>query len=471
MSLNELYRPQFHFSDKDGWINDPNGMIYYKGVYHLFYQNTPHDIEGDGNKMSWGHAISKDLIHFEILNPAILSTNEYAIWSGTCIHDKTNCSKLFDDENGGLIAYYTRKNNDNNKLQQEQCLAYSKDDGSTWIKYNNGKPIITFKDDPFNNRDFRDPKVLYVSKFNCYIMLVCGGKLRIYSSTNLIDWTLESVDASIDTECPDLFLLDVINSNEKYYVLSLGGRSYLIGYLIKINDKIHFVINRKHSFKEINFGPDSYATQSFNNSDEVISISWMNNWQYAHDSKRLTKSFAGAMTLAYKYSLIKENDEIKLISKPVDNYLSLNDENSKITKSIVINEKEKILDVANTFKLNLEFDVSDKQSFEIELNDNNDSKILISYDFTNQCLIVDRKNQKNSINYFFTTTYPCNVSPINNKISILMYVDRSSIELIINDGRNVGTFNTFMENKLNVSVSANKKCKLNYTYYNLNSIY
>ncbi len=469
MRFKEKYRPQFHFSDEDGWINDPNGMIYYKGIYHLFFQNTAHDIQGNGDKMSWGHAISKDLLHWEILPNAILSTPEYAIWSGTCIYDKNNCSKLFDDENGGLIAFYTRKNIDDKLLQQAQCLAYSKDDGKTWVKYNNGNPIISFNDDPFNNRDFRDPKVLYVEKFSCYLMFVCGGKLRIYSSINLLDWNLESVDSSIDSECPDIFLLDVENSNEKRYLLSLGGRSYLLGDLIKENGKIKFVYNKNESYGIINFGPDSYASQSFANTNEIISMSWMSNWQYAHDLKKMYNNFCGAMTLPYKYSLIKENNNIVLLQKPIEQLKLLRNENSKRQNHLKVLQN-KILS-ADIFELNLKIKVYPNQKFEIILKDIENSTLNIIFDYDNSCLIVDRKNQKNSINYFFTTNYPVHVDNINGYLELLLYVDKSSVEVIVNGGRQVGTFNVFKEGNFDVLLKSNIECNVDYLFYSLNSIY
>jgi len=192
---NELYRGQYHYSVKDGWANDPNGLVYYKGVYHFFYQFYDDTKWGP---MHWGHATSKDLIHWEEQPIAFYPDANGAMFSGSIVADTTNSSGLFDNDQGGLVALITADGNG-----QRIKLAYSKDEGRTWTKLD--QIAADWTDDPLQSRDFRDPKVFrWEGK---WFMVVAGGPLRIYSSDNLRNWKVESTYADLHTECPDLYPL------------------------------------------------------------------------------------------------------------------------------------------------------------------------------------------------------------------------------------------------------------------------
>ncbi|MEU0586767.1 GH32 C-terminal domain-containing protein [Streptomyces sp. NPDC006132] len=203
----ETYRPQFHFTPQKNWMNDPNGLVYYKGEYHLFYQYNPNGTSwGD---MSWGHAVSKDLVHWEELPLALSHDHEEMVFSGSAVVDWNNTSGFGTKENPPMVAIYTSAYKSGGK--QAQSLAYSTDRGRTWTKYQ-GNPVIDIGSD-----NFRDPKVQWYAPTKSWLMTVplsAEHKVRFYSSKNLKDWELRSEFGPAGAtggvwECPDLFPLAV----------------------------------------------------------------------------------------------------------------------------------------------------------------------------------------------------------------------------------------------------------------------
>ncbi|MDP4278118.1 MAG: hypothetical protein Q8914_10875, partial [Bacteroidota bacterium] len=204
---NEEYRDQYHFSVKEGWANDPNGLVYYNGEYHLFHQFYT---ALNWGPMHWAHSVSKDLIHWEEL-PIAFYPDEYgAMYSGSAVVDETNTSGLFTEEDGstsltgGMVSIITADGNG-----ERVIIAYSKD-GRNWKKKEG--VVKDWTEDPLNNSAFRDPKVFRYQ--NKWFMVIAGGPLRIYSSDNLIDWTVESTYPGLETECPDLYRLPVMENNQ-----------------------------------------------------------------------------------------------------------------------------------------------------------------------------------------------------------------------------------------------------------------
>lgn len=233
----EQFRPQFHFSPARNWMNDPNGMVYYAGEYHLFYQYNPF---GDKwGHMSWGHAVSPDLVHWEQLPLAIPEENKVMIFSGSAVVDRKNTSGLATGKESPLIAIYTGHHT--NKRRQDQRIAVSHDKGRTWTKYS-GNPVLDI-----GEADFRDPKVIWHEPTQKWIMTVSmptERRTRFYSSPNLIDWQFESAFGPAGAvrgiwECPDLFPLKVEDSDETKWVLIVNigsgsvaggsGTQYFVG--------------------------------------------------------------------------------------------------------------------------------------------------------------------------------------------------------------------------------------------------
>ena len=204
-SYQELYRPQFHFTPAKNWMNDPNGLVYYKGEYHLFYQHNP--FGNTWGHMSWGHAVSRDLVHWEHLPVAIPEEGDEAIFSGSAVVDHGNTSGFGTRRNPAMVAIYTSAYPDD----QEQSLAYSTDRGRTWTKYE-GNPVL---DDP--DREFRDPKVFWYEPADEWRMVVVKAvqrKVAIYRSDDLKEWEHLSDFGPANAvggvwECPDLFPLPV----------------------------------------------------------------------------------------------------------------------------------------------------------------------------------------------------------------------------------------------------------------------
>jgi sucrose-6-phosphate hydrolase SacC (GH32 family) len=233
----EPFRPQYHFSPEKNWMNDPNGMVYYQGEYHLFYQYNPF---GDKwGHMSWGHAVSPDMIHWKHLPLALPEENNVMIFSGSAVVDWKNTSGFGKDGKPPMVAIYTGYNTTNNL--QYQCIAYSNDKGRTWTKYA-GNPVINL-----NSKDFRDPKVQWYEPTKSWVMTVSLSKehkVCFYRSDNLKDWKpLSQFGPAGATggvwECPDLFELPVQGTREKRWVLAVNigsgsvaggsGGQYFIG--------------------------------------------------------------------------------------------------------------------------------------------------------------------------------------------------------------------------------------------------
>ncbi len=329
-SYTEKYRPQYHFSPAKNWINDPNGLVFYQGEYHLFYQYNPY---GDKwGHMSWGHAVSKDLLHWEHLPVAIAEYNDHLtgdstmIFSGTAVVDKNNTSGLCEG-NDCLVAIFTSHvHKDNQGLRQHQSLAYSNDKGRTWKLYDQN-PVLDIQ-----RKDFRDPKVFWYEPQQKWVMALVVPDLyvvQLYQSKNLLQWQLMSEFGHVgDTtriwECPDLYELPVENeAGESKWVLSLSGGHpagpTFVGmqYFVGTFDGTSFTSPQTEA-RYFDFGKDYYAGIIFNNvPNRTLMTGWINNWTYANDIP--TAPWRGAMSLPRKLTLRKEaEDRYHLYQQPLE---------------------------------------------------------------------------------------------------------------------------------------------------------
>lgn len=216
----EPFRPQFHFTPEKNWMNDPNGLVYYDGEYHLFYQYNP--FGNTWGHMSWGHAVSPDMVHWKHLPLALPEADGVMIFSGSAVMDLNNTSGFGQDGKPPMVAIYTGFRPADGL--QFECIAYSNDKGRTWTKYS-GNPVINI-----NSKDFRDPKVQWYEPTKSWLMTVslsAQHKVRFYGSPNLKDWTLLSEFGPAGGtagvwECPDLFPLTVEGTDEKRWVLAVN---------------------------------------------------------------------------------------------------------------------------------------------------------------------------------------------------------------------------------------------------------
>ena len=279
-------------------MNDPNGLIYYKGEYHLFFQHNP--TENVWGNMSWGHAVSPDLFSWQELPVAITCTEETGIFSGSTVIDYTNSTGFGSVENPAMVAIYTEHKND--KSKQSQCLAFSLDNGRTFTKYE-GNPVLDI-----SSPDFRDPKVQWIN--DQWLMTIARPDLHqisFFTSHNLKEWKhLSDFGPAAEVggcwECPDLFQL----GDKWVLIVSLNPGGYQVGsgtqyFLGQWNGKEFIADDVKTRW--LDYGRDNYAGITFNNTpqDRRIFLGWMSNWEYAHTFP--TQPWRGAMTLPRELSL------------------------------------------------------------------------------------------------------------------------------------------------------------------------
>ncbi|WP_303324738.1 hypothetical protein [Actinomyces radicidentis] len=224
-STSEQWRPVYHYAPAKNWINDPNGLVYENGTYHLFYQHNPEGV--DWGNMSWGHATSTDLTHWTEQAVAIPYTQDYGVFSGSAVYDENNTSGLGTTETPPIVAVWTR--NDNATGIQAQSISYSTDDGKTWTNLNDGAPVLDI-----GSTNFRDPKVFWDSTSNRWTMAVALSaehKISFYSSPDLLHWTHQSDfgpmgDTTAVWECPDLFEIPIEGGGSTWVLsLSIAGKT------------------------------------------------------------------------------------------------------------------------------------------------------------------------------------------------------------------------------------------------------
>lgn len=443
----EQYRPQFHYSPRENWINDPNGMVYYEGEYHLFYQYYPYGKEW--GPMHWGHAVTTDLIHWEELPIALYPDEIGTMFSGSAVVDENNTTGFFTNtpEKKGLVAIYTT---DKGGIQQ-QNIAYSTDKGRTWTKYE-GNPVIKTSDDPLKDGAFRDPKVFWHEESQNWMMVLAGGPLRFFSSSDLKTWSPEAMQPDIHTECPDLLKINIEGTDEYKWVLSEGGRYYRIGDFKQINGKWTFVSETDSI--SMNFGKDSYAAQTYNNTPDgrIIMINWMNTWDnYCNAISAITDPYNGSFNLQHELKLKKSSDgQVRLYQEAVKEYDTLR------LKPIVLNnksvsERNNILKGISTNQAEIvaEFTPGENTTdvgFKLRVGKNQET--IVNYNIDSQELTIDRKKsgkiptENGNRNYesdLFKAVQTGYMSKTEEgKIKLRIFLDWSSIEVFGNDGEVTG---------------------------------
>ncbi len=473
------YRPNFHFTPKTSWINDPNGMFYHEGIYHLFFQHYPDDIVW--GPMHWGHATSRDLIKWEQQPIALYPDDKGYIFSGSAVVDTLNTSGLGSIEKPPILALFTYHDPEGELLDaidhQTQGLAFSTDSGNSWQKYG-GNPVLK---NP-GIRDFRDPKVIWSKDHEKWIMVLSAfDRVRLYDSKNLIDWNfLSEFGNGVGAhggiwECPDIFPIEVNESNEIKWVLLLSindgaanggsGTQYFVGDF----DGKSFVLDElfQQQLKEngpfwLDYGKDNYAGVTWSNipteDGRRIFIGWMSNWQYAE--KVPTKKWRNSMTLPRELKLVRKNDSYSVISKPVtefDKYKNLVDS----YEGISLKNKWS----ANTSshigaEIEVEFEVMDGDKLNILLYNQEGDTLSFGYDDMDNTFFLDRRKllQKN-----FSDDYAASKSVAPRKIkgknlSAKIVLDKTSVEIFYDDGHTVFTEILFPKEALSkISIASKTK--------------
>jgi fructan beta-fructosidase len=446
-TYNEQYRPQFHFSPEEKWMNDPNGMVFFNDEYHLFYQYHPFGTTW--GPMHWGHAVSKDMIHWEHLPIALYPDELGAIFSGSAVVDWKNTTGFFEEGQPGLVAIYTSAGTypDSDRPQQQQSLAYSKDNGRTWTKYE-GNPVLS----DVNITDYRDPKVFWHGATNKWVMVLATGQtITIYTSQDMKEWVFASefghYAGSHDGvwECPDLFELTVDGNEEntKWVLLvSIGdnGESkegsrtqYFVGQF----DGTTFVNDNDDStILWLDYGRDNYAGVSWSDMQDGrrVYIGWMSNWRYANLVP--TKSWRSAMTLPRELSLSETGDGVRIFQKTVAEVNGIRGNKAEHGELVVT--AGKTVSVALEHPLNevhMELEAGSSNFFGFTIQHSATEKTVISYDSVHEKLLVDRTHSgENEFSASFPTVQEAPLKLENNKVSFQLFIDHSSIELFVNDG-------------------------------------
>ena len=304
----EPWRPQVHFTPKRMWMNDPNGMIFQNGLYHLFYQFHPDSMIW--GPMHWGHATSRDLLKWDYHDVALFPDKDGKIFSGCCVNDRNNTSNLFEScGDNNFVAIYSYD-------CQTQGLAISRDNGFTWEKFKDN-PIL-----PAIKKNFRDPKVIWHESTGKWIMVISADReCHFYTSNNLIDWTFSSSFSGGCTdgiwEVPDIFQLPNQDGDLKWVlIISISKGSPAGGsgvqYFIGDFDGITFHWDENLGTKWLDFGPDNYAGSTWFNEpdDDRLYIGWMSNWTYANNVP--TDPWRGSMTLPRKLQLFDNGSGLEL---------------------------------------------------------------------------------------------------------------------------------------------------------------
>ena len=439
----EKFRPTYHFSPLYGWMNDPNGMVYKDGEYHLFYQYNPYGSKW-GN-MSWGHAISQDLVNWKHLPVAIAPDALGTIFSGSAVVDFDNTAGFGA---GAIIAIYTQ-----NSDRQVQSIAYSTDNGRTFTKYENN-PVLTSE-----ARDFRDPKVFWYESTKRWIMvLAVGQEMQIFSSPNLKDWTFESRFGEGQGahggvwECPDLFELPVEGTNDKKWVLlcnlnpggPFGGSAtqYFVG---SFNGK-EFVNESPSKTKWMDWGKDHYATVTWSDAPDNrrIAIAWMSNWQYANDVP--TSQYRSPNSVPRDLSLFTVDGETYLQSAPSPELLALRDASKK--RSFKVNGtrtiKEMIPGNDGAYEIELTIENQHADVIGFRLYNDKGEEVDMQYDMKEKKFSMDRrKSGEGSFNENFPMLTWTAIESGKDELKLRLFVDKSSVEAFGDGGRFVMTNQVF----------------------------
>lgn len=452
----EKFRPVYHHTPVYGWMNDPNGMFYKDGVYHLYFQYNPYGSMW-GN-MTWGHSTSTDLVHWTDEGTPIVADAWGTIFSGSCVVDKDNTAGF---GKGAVIAFYTSAKPSPWGDVQSQSMAYSLDNGKTFTKYEHN-PILTSPE-----RDFRDPKVFWYAPGKHWVMMLAvGQEIQIYSSSNLKDWKKESSFGTMQGahggvwECPDLVEVPVEGTKEKKWVLicninpggPFGGSAtqYFVGHF----DGKVFVNESPTLTKWMDWGKDNYATVTWSNAPagRCIALGWMSNWQYANNVP--TTQYRSTNTIDRDLTLYKVDNELYLKSTPSPEIKKVRSEKVEIPSFKVTDKYEVaslLKDNKGAYELEMTIENAGASKIALALVNDQNEKVSMYYDTVRKQFVMDRSA---SGIVDFSRDFPAvTVAPVEdtNKIHLRLFVDSSSIEAFGEEGKFVMTnlvFPTVPYNKL-----------------------
>lgn len=442
-SNREKFRPSYHFSPLYGWMNDPNGMVYKDGEYHLFYQYNPYG--STWGNMNWGHAISKDLVNWEHRPVAIAPDAFGTIFSGSAVVDHNNTAGFGA---GAIIAIYTQSGD-----RQVQSIAYSNDNGRTFTKYENNPVLVS------EAADFRDPKVFWHKDSQRWVMvLAVGQEMQFFTSPNLKDWEFQSSFGNGHGahggvwECPDLFELPVEGTGEKKWVLlcnlnpggPFGGSA--TQYFTGTFDGKKFVNESPSKTKWMDWGKDHYATVTWSDAPDNrrIAIAWMSNWQYANDVP--TSQYRSPSSITRDLSLFSVDGETYLQSAPSPELLKLREVSKK--RSFKVNGTRTVKNMLpineGAFEIELDFKKQNADVIGFRLYNNKGEEVDMQYDMKEKKFSMDRrKSGEVAFNEHFPAVTWTAIEDGKEGMKLRLYVDKSSVEAFGDGGRFVMTNQVF----------------------------
>lgn len=445
----EVYRPVYHYTPPKNWVNDPNGLVYLDGEYHLFYQYNPF-----GNKwghMSWGHAVSHDLKNWETLPLALPEFDnpdgtKTMIFSGCAVVDSLNTSGFFEKGfKKGMVAIFTSHIEGK---AQHQSLAYSADKGRTW-KFYDKNPVLDL-----GMKDFRDPNVIWYPDKKAWIMTVVKPlehTAQFYESKDLKKWALLSEfgkqgDMTKIWECPSLTKVPVEGSKESKWVLMISSghrqKNYLaMQYFVGDFDGKTFTSQKQKDILYVDEGKDFYAAIPFYNlpkSHKPMMIGWVNDWEYAGDIPT-GDVWRGAFSVAREMSLKKTSEGFRLIQQPVKQLKNNQKEvfsikNKAITDSYILPFKGEVFD------LTVELQVVQAKSLALNVLESGSEATTLRYDMATQELSLDR-TRSGQVDFHprFSSIERIKVPLKEGKLKLRILVDKSILEVFVQDGEQVLT--------------------------------
>ncbi len=451
----ERYRPQYHFTPAVNWMNDPNGLVYFDGEYHLFYQYNPF---GDTwGHMSWGHAVSRDLVHWEELPVALPEEDGVMIFSGSAVVDWHDTSGFGADGRPPLVAVYTGHHTTGER--QDQRIAYSTDRGRTWTKYA-GNPVLDR-----GLKDFRDPKVFWYEPDEKWVMVVALSterKVQFYASDDLKAWSHLSDFGPAGAvegiwECPDLFELRVDgDADHTRWVLQVdlnpgavaggSGGQYFIGHFDGEIFTTDTPVAGEHA-RWVDYGADFYAAQSWSDVPEAdgkrLWIAWMNDWRYAGEIP--TAPWRSAQSLPRRVTLRTLDGVVQLVQRPAHGPETLRRTQHRLA-GVDVGEGTSVLQEieGQALELMAEFEAGEAGVFGLKVRTGHDEETIVGYDVAAEHVFVDRgRSGKVDFHPDFAARHAGPLPAENGRVRLHVFVDWSSVEVFAGNGRTVITDRIF----------------------------
>jgi fructan beta-fructosidase len=455
--MSDRYRPLFHFSPPSGWTNDPNGLVYFEGEYHLFYQHIPDGVPGGAGTsgLHWGHAVSMDLVHWTHLPVALFPDKLGSVYSGSVVVDRDDSSGFFGGR-AGLVAIFTHHNSNTAPLGPEvQSIAYSGDRGRNWTAYAHNPVIVN----P-GVADFRDPKVVWHAPTRLWVMVVTYHADRVHFATSrdLQKWTYVGefgVGHGAHTgawECPDLFALPVDGDAERlkwvlhlstYHATATGDRAGLQYFVGDFDGRRFTDDSPAHMVLTTDYGRDNYAAVTWSDvpaSDgRRIMIGWMNDWAYARAAP--TEAWKGAMTIPRELRLQQRPEGVRLIQRPVIELEQLrgahvrwDDQRIDPGHSLWTQGVSDALEIVATLRPNSAAECG------VRVHAGAGEHTSIGYDARAAVLFVDRATSgRTAFSPDFAGRHGSPLALSDGALTLRLYLDRCSVEAFGNDGETVVT--------------------------------